>query len=87
MSHVDVVTVSSRGQVSIPAKIRRELDLDEGSKLLVITNGDNVLFRKIDADFVERSFRAVLEPMWEDVEAADLEDADVESIVHEHRRE
>jgi len=28
MSEVDIVTVSSRGQVSIPADIRRDLGLD-----------------------------------------------------------
>jgi len=86
MSEVDIVTVSSRGQVSIPADIRRDLELDEGSKLLVISKGDNILFKKIDAEIVDKSFREILEPMWEEAGHADF-DEDAESLVHEHRRD
>jgi AbrB family looped-hinge helix DNA binding protein len=87
MSEVDIVTVSSRGQVSIPADIRRDLELDEGSKLLVISKGDNILFKKIDAEIVDKSFREILEPMWEDAEQADLDEEDAEALVREQRRD
>jgi AbrB family looped-hinge helix DNA binding protein len=86
MSEVDIVTVSSRGQVSIPADIRRDLGLDEGSKLLVISKGDNILFKKIGAEIVDKSFREILEPMWKEAEHADFHE-DAESLVHEHRRD
>jgi AbrB family looped-hinge helix DNA binding protein len=33
---VETVTVSSKGQVTIPSKLRRELKILEGEKLLVI---------------------------------------------------
>jgi AbrB family looped-hinge helix DNA binding protein len=87
MSEVDIVTVSSRGQVSIPADIRRDLGLDEGSKLLVISKGDNILFKKIGAEIVDKSFREILEPMWEETEQADLNEGDAEALVHEQRRD
>ncbi|MFB6134330.1 MAG: AbrB/MazE/SpoVT family DNA-binding domain-containing protein [Halanaeroarchaeum sp.] len=87
MSDVDIVTVSSRGQVSIPADIRRDLELDEGSKLLVISKGDNILFKKIDAEVIDESFREILEPMWEEAEDAGLDDEDADPLVHEHRSE
>ena len=87
MSEVDIVTVSSRGQVSIPADIRRDLGLDEGSKLLVISKDDNILFKKIDAEIVDKSFQEILEPMWDDAEKADLEEEDAETLVQDHRRD
>lgn len=36
MALVETVTVTSKGQVTIPSKLRRELKILEGEKLLVI---------------------------------------------------
>jgi AbrB family looped-hinge helix DNA binding protein len=87
VSEIDVVTLSSRGQVSIPAEIRRELDLEEGTKLLVLSKDDNILLKKVDESFVERSLAEVLEPMWQEAAVAGLDEGDAEDIIDEHRRE
>lgn len=87
MSDLDVVTVSSRGQVSIPAELRRDLELEEGTKLLVVSRGDSILMRKVDETLVERSVRDILEPMWDDAADAGLDAADAEALVDAHRRE
>jgi len=87
MSEIDVVTLSSRGQVSIPADVRRELDLEAGTKLLVLSKGDNILLKKVDESFVERSLEEVLQPMWEEAENAGLDEEDAEDIIDEHRQE
>jgi len=87
MSEVDMVTVSSRGQVSIPADIRRELGLDEGVKLLVVSQDDNILLKKVDESFVEKSLEDVLKPMWDEAEKAGLSGDDAEELVDEHRRD
>jgi len=36
---VEAVTVTSKGQVTIPSRLRRELNIVEGEKLLVIPEG------------------------------------------------
>ena len=36
---VEAVTVTSKGQVTIPSRLRRELNIEEGEKLLVIPEG------------------------------------------------
>lgn len=38
----ETVTVSSKGQITIPSKLRRELRIVEGEKLLVIREGDAI---------------------------------------------
>lgn len=86
MSEIDVVTVSSRGQVSIPADVRRELDLEEGAKLLVVSKGDNILLKKVDESFVEKSLEDVLKPMWEESENAGIDEDDAEELIDEHRQ-
>ncbi|MDY6776177.1 MAG: AbrB/MazE/SpoVT family DNA-binding domain-containing protein [Halobacteria archaeon] len=85
MTDVDMVTVSSRGQISIPVDVRREIGLDEGSKLLVVSEGDSILLRKIDESTVEESVEDVLKPMWEQAEEEGVSDEDAEDLVHETR--
>ena len=39
---VETVTVTSKGQITIPSRLRRELRIVEGEKLLVIREGDAI---------------------------------------------
>jgi AbrB family looped-hinge helix DNA binding protein len=85
MSEVEMVTVSSRGQIAIPADVRREMEIDEGTKLLVVSEGDSILLRKVDESTVKDSLEDILKPMWERAEEEGLEDEDAEALVHESR--
>ena len=39
---MEVVTVTSRGRITIPSRVRRELKIVEGDKLLLIREGDSI---------------------------------------------
>jgi AbrB family looped-hinge helix DNA binding protein len=39
---LDAVTVTSKGQVTIPSRLRRELKIVKGEKLLVIREGNTI---------------------------------------------
>ena len=82
-----MVTVSSRGQVSIPAEVRRKIGLEGGEKLLVVSQDDNILLKKVDESFVEKSVEDILKPMHEEAEKAGLSEEDADDIIDEHRRE
>lgn len=43
----EVTSVSSKGQVVLPKAIRDEMDLDTGSKLVIFTDGRNILLKPI----------------------------------------
>ena len=43
----EVTKMTSKGQVVIPAEIRQELDLEEGTQMVVSRMGDLVLMKKI----------------------------------------
>jgi antitoxin PrlF len=47
MSHVEFTSVSSRGQVVIPSEIRKQMGLEEGTKLMVFSDGVNLLMKPI----------------------------------------
>ena len=39
---VETVTVTSKGQITIPSQLRKELKIQEGEKLLVIREDDSI---------------------------------------------
>lgn len=47
MSIFDITSVSSKGQIVIPNKIRETMRLEPGAKLIVIQDGDNILLKPI----------------------------------------
>ena len=46
---MDKVTVSSKGQIAIPKRIREALNLTEGSKLALEVRGQEIVLSKGDA--------------------------------------
>ncbi|MDP1695822.1 MAG: AbrB/MazE/SpoVT family DNA-binding domain-containing protein [archaeon] len=46
MSQIDITKMSSKGQVVIPAELRR--DMREGDKIVVIRNNDQIILKKAD---------------------------------------
>lgn len=56
---IEMGTVSSRGQIAIPSKIRKILGLKEGSQVFFIADDTGVLVQKLD----ERSFSEITEPL------------------------
>ena len=57
---VDVLTVSSKGQVVLPASIRRELSITSGTKLAAYATGDVIMLKMIDIP-TERDFKSMLD--------------------------
>ena len=43
---IETITVSSRGQVVIPERVREQLQIEEGMKLVLIQEGDQIILKK-----------------------------------------
>lgn len=48
MEAIEVTSVSSEGQVVIPKSIRSQLSISEGTKFIVLAEGNNLLLKKIN---------------------------------------
>lgn len=48
MISTEVTSLSSKGQVVIPDKIRKQLGLVTGTKLIVISDGANLLLKPME---------------------------------------
>lgn len=63
-SELTTVTVTRKGQTTIPKELREKYDLSEGTKLQVVDTGEGVMFRKAlsTIDLIgssEKSFEAM----------------------------
>lgn len=75
----DVVTVSAKGQVTIPSQLREQYDLEEGDQLMVVPTEYGLVFKKIDLPSVEEFEARVRE------READVSLDEVVDLVHDHR--
>lgn len=48
MKTIDITSVSSKGQVVIPKTFRKNLGLETGAKLLVLSDGVNLLLKPME---------------------------------------
>ena len=53
---IEIMKMSSRGQIVIPLKIRRELEIEEGSIIGIEKIKDKIFIKKVDQD-LKNQFR------------------------------
>ena len=51
--NAQVLTVSSKGQISLPASIRKLLSIDKGDKLVAYTSGDVIMLKALRLPTIE----------------------------------
>ncbi|MBW2975273.1 AbrB/MazE/SpoVT family DNA-binding domain-containing protein [Candidatus Woesearchaeota archaeon] len=44
---IEVATVSSKGQIVIPSRMREEIGLSQNDKLILVSDRDNILVKKV----------------------------------------
>jgi AbrB family looped-hinge helix DNA binding protein len=71
--------VSSKGQVVIPANVRRAASLRKGERILAIAVDDTVVLKKI----VDKSFEEAMKPVWKKVRQMGLSGEDIDALIEE----
>jgi AbrB family looped-hinge helix DNA binding protein len=73
--------VSSKGQVVIPANVRKAANLKKGEKILAIAIDDTVVLKKI----VDASFEETMKPVWSRIRQMGLSEEDIGDLIEEAR--
>ena len=79
---IEMGKISSRGQVAIPAGIRQQLGLDEGSKVLFFTEDDTLLIKKVSL----QTFAQITKPLKLAAKKAGMKEEDVPDMIHRFRK-
>jgi AbrB family looped-hinge helix DNA binding protein len=80
---MEQATVTARGQITIPARVRRRLGLQTGNKVFFFDDGENVVMKKNSPDAALAAIQDVLAPLA--AEQGILTDDDVMALVKEYR--
>jgi len=81
-----IVKVSSKGQVVIPAPLRKEMGLDEGDELYVFGKNDTLVFKKIQKEDLEKEFDEIVKSIREKVKRSEITRKDVEREIQMYRK-
>lgn len=78
---LEIGTISSRGQISIPSDIRESMGLKEGQKVLFFLEDDTLLIKKVAA----QTFSELTKPLREAAKKAGMREEDVPELIHRFR--
>ena len=81
MVEASTTKVSSKGQVVIPANVRKAASLEKGEKILAIAIDETVILKKI----VDKSFEETMKPVWDRVRQMGLTEEDINALIEEAR--
>ena len=83
--NAQVVTVSTKGQIAIPASMRRDLDIDAGDKLVAYTSGDVIMLKVLKIPKLDE-FEQALNEAQEWAKDFGYVESDVNDIIKETRK-
>lgn len=68
---MEFTKASSKGQIVIPTKIRKQLDIREGSVLAVAAKRDMIVLKKVESGLSAGDLKTLrlVEEAWKDIEA------------------
>lgn len=84
MEDLEITSVSSRGQVVIPQKIRDRLKIIEGEKFVVLGEDDTIVLKKLEVPSFE-GFEKLLRKTREFAKAKGIKESDIEEAVKKTR--
>lgn len=85
MNTTQVLTVSSKGQISLPVAIRKMLSIDAGDKLVAYTSGDVIMLKALKLPTAEE-FEASLDEAQTWAASVGYEETDVNDIIKSVRK-
>ncbi len=85
MKSVATTKMSSKGQVVIPESIRKSLNLETGTKFVVVGEGDIVILKAI-APLSLKAFDSVIEKARQQAREAGLTESDVDAVIADIRK-
>ena len=83
--NTQVLTVSSKGQISLPVSIRKLLSIDTGDKLVAYASGDVIVLKTLKVPTAEE-FKASLDEAQEWAGAVGYQEEDVGDIIKSVRQ-
>ena len=76
-------SISSRGQIAIPSDIRKNMGLEEGTKVLFILENETLIMKKVTSE----TFASITRPLKEEAKRTGFKESEISNLVHKFRKE
>lgn len=86
MTQVQVTSVSSKGQIVIPTDIRETMGISIGMKMVVFTDGDNLLLKPIQAPHFE-TFKKLAKESKQVISKSGFKRSNLQKLIKQVRNE
>lgn len=83
--NMEILTVSTKGQISLPFSIRKRLSIDTGDKLAAYTSGDIIMLKTLKLPSTVE-FEASLDEAQKWAASVGYEESDVNDIIKSVRK-
>ena len=83
---IDVLTLSTKGQLVLPNALRKSLSLSSGDKLVVYWSDGAIVLKKLELP-TESDFEKEIDKTVEFAKGAGIEEQDIASAIKEYRAE
>lgn len=78
--NTQILTVSSKGQISLPVNIRKTLSIEMGDKLVAYISGDVIILKVLKLP-TAKDFEASLDKAQEWAKSVGYEESDVDDMI------
>ena len=85
MIDTELITVSTKGQIAIPVKIRKKLNIENGSKLIAYVYGDTIMLKILKVPSAQE-FKETMDKAQEWAKSVGFEESEVDRIIKEARK-
>lgn len=86
MATFDVTSLSSKGQIVIPNNLRKQLGMTPGIKLIIFTDGSNLLIKPMQTPKIE-NFQNLIKKSRELVQKEKIKPANIKKFIKQVRNE
>lgn len=86
MPKFDITSLSSKGQIVIPQSLRKELGIIAGVKLIIFTDGSNLLLKPVQAPKIE-NFKKLIQESRALIKKEKIKPSNVKKIIKQVRNE
>ena len=80
-STIDIGKVSARGQIAIPAQIRRQMNLQEGDQVFFYLHEGSLVLKKV----TDSTFAEIVKPLQKAATKSGFKESEVEGIIQRFR--
>ena len=81
---VNIIKISSKGQIVIPSEIREKMNLEEGNLLIISDSDDSICMKKIELPKI-KSWKEATKPFREAAKKSNFTNDDLKKLIEESR--